>query len=79
MASSLPTRERGLKCVRRPFHGAVDQVAPHAGAWIEIPGSNPGRADTHVAPHAGAWIEISCHQADLQSGESLPTRERGLK
>ena len=51
-------RVRGLKflvlvnIVKLPF------VAPHAGAWIEIPSAGEYRKITLVAPHAGAWIEI---------------------
>ena len=33
-------------------------VAPHAGAWIEIQGHKDKQAYQGVAPHAGAWIEI---------------------
>ena len=33
-------------------------VAPHVGAWIEIPMVVPIATDDAVAPHVGAWIEI---------------------
>ena len=33
-------------------------VAPHAGAWIEIPSRGVDGQNINVAPHAGAWIEI---------------------
>ena len=33
---SLPMRERGLKFVIDVHHEQVAEVAPHAGAWIEI-------------------------------------------
>ncbi len=37
----------------------MDNVAPHAGAWIEtIVKGNKGNF-TAVAPHAGAWIETA--------------------
>ena len=36
----------------------ANQVAPHAGAWIEIAGRASMCRTTIVAPHAGAWIEI---------------------
>ncbi len=36
---------------------AHDQVAPHAGAWIETVPPGEGRRRALVAPHAGAWIE----------------------
>ena len=35
-------------------------VAPHEGAWIEIPESPPECIHPAVAPHEGAWIEILC-------------------
>ena len=35
------------------------QVAPHAGAWIEIVSPTDFRSRFKVAPHAGAWIEMS--------------------
>ncbi len=34
------------------------QVAPYAGAWIEIDGYGRAWCVTIVAPYAGAWIEI---------------------
>ena len=37
----------------------VPDVAPSAGAWIEIPYSWTGNMEEQVAPSAGAWIEIS--------------------
>ena len=33
---SLPMRERGLKFFSRPGPEQFTQVAPHAGAWIEM-------------------------------------------
>ena len=33
---SLPTRERGLKYLSGAIEDAAKEVAPHAGAWIEI-------------------------------------------
>ena len=33
-------------------------VAPHAGAWIEMPSVKTISGLYSVAPHAGAWIEI---------------------
>ena len=35
------------------------QVAPHAGAWIEIRKVIVSLTKPTVAPHAGAWIEIN--------------------
>ena len=56
---SLPSRERGLKCLYQLDKHTDLQVAPFAGAWIEIFDNpftlwNPKK----VAPFAGAWIEI---------------------
>ena len=56
---SLPTRERGLKWLSRVINRVDHIVAPHAGAWIEIPKTRPCSRVLPVAPHAGAWIEIS--------------------
>ena len=80
LSMSLPTRERGLKYIQaRPTCWRL-QVAPHAGAWIEMTKEYPQRRQDVVAPHAGAWIEItSLSLSDSVIAESLPTRERGLK
>ena len=78
---SLPMRERGLKYAELIPAIAVGIVAPHAGAWIEIPGSTtPTRASRSSLPmrerglkYAGSWAGVrSCCW-------SLPMRERGLK
>ena len=34
------------------------EVAPHAGAWIEMGQPHRPKNALLVAPHAGAWIEI---------------------
>ena len=55
-------------------------VAPFAGAWIEIASANGWNMDARVAPFAGAWIEILTIQGQtVESIASLPSRERGLK
>ena len=36
----------------------MHQVAPFAGAWIEIENIDVEAALVEVAPFAGAWIEI---------------------
>jgi len=52
---SRPTRARGLK--RLPaFVPDRQEVAPHAGAWIETL-KVTAVTSAAVAPHAGAWIE----------------------
>ena len=38
-----------------------DEVAPLAGAWIEILADFLSCAHDTVAPLAGAWIEIECY------------------
>ena len=56
------------------------QVAPFAGAWIEIVCSNVVFIMPQVAPFAGAWIEIGFNTVFAPFGStSLPSRERGLK
>ena len=55
---SLPSRERGLKCMVLIAPVPSGTVAPFAGAWIEIPGVLRILNGTCVAPFAGAWIEI---------------------
>ena len=54
-------------------------VAPLAGAWIEIPTVIFYKISKIVAPLAGAWIEILWACGRRQSWGSLPSRERGLK
>ena len=56
---SLPSRERGLKFLAAFGPMRRGEVAPFAGAWIEIVISLSAASNTHVAPFAGAWIEIS--------------------
>ena len=51
-------RERGLKCLRTGLEGREPEVAPRAGAWIEIYKINVKSMTAGVAPRAGAWIEI---------------------
>ena len=62
--TSLPPRERGLKCAESRDK-RLTPVAPPAGAWIEILEKGQGIADTGVAPPAGAWIEISLAGCDI--------------
>ena len=56
------------------------EVAPLAGAWIEITAIASAIHAGTVAPLAGAWIEIVIggHIFGIP-GKSLPSRERGLK
>ena len=54
-------------------------VAPFAGAWIEITLLKYEPIENYVAPFAGAWIEISLSLSSEYPSSSLPSRERGLK
>ena len=56
---SLPSRERGLKFCSFASGTAQTQVAPLAGAWIEIAKVVLTVFRGAVAPLAGAWIEIN--------------------
>ena len=58
MLRSHLTQVRGLKLKYAKHHCSNDEVAPHAGAWIEIQILQFMRQMKLVAPHAGAWIEI---------------------
>ena len=52
------TQARGLKQQYQPSADLNQDVAPHAGAWIETTVSAaPMLPAMPVAPHAGAWIE----------------------
>ena len=55
---SLPSRERGLKCPKTRVRNYRVEVAPFAGAWIEMPVVLRSKGTAAVAPFAGAWIEI---------------------
>ena len=55
------------------------QVAPFAGAWIEITGNIVHAPSQRVAPFAGEWIEIAISEIRIDRDKSLPSRERGLK
>ena len=57
----------------------VKSVVPHAGTWIEIVIHLPLCCFKEVVPHAGTWIEIRNLRNHLNTFESFPTRERGLK
>ncbi len=47
-----------MKYVHTPPQAVFCQVAPLAGAWIEISKPSAGYLFVSVAPLAGAWIEI---------------------
>ena len=80
MFPSLPSRERGLKYNFKQRDYDFDEVAPLAGAWIEIAVRNRSDIANIVAPLAGAWIEMNLERLEKCSvQQSLPSRERGLK
>ena len=76
---SLPSRERGLKCPTCINAYDKEQVAPLAGAWIEIGTEAMAALGYSVAPLAGAWIEMAMPESVVLKEPSLPSRERGLK
>ena len=51
-------RERGLKYTSSKSSVKGIQVAPYAGAWIEIISTPKCSSVYRVAPYAGAWIEM---------------------
>jgi len=76
---SRPTRARGLKPDYVDIVKRGQNVAPHAGAWIETGLLASTSKNGKVAPHAGAWIETSNVQLIRKQKLSRPTRARGLK
>ena len=59
-------RERGLKYTPAVLLHPSPQVAPHAGAWIEILTYAATDSPAAVAPHAGAWIEIAISGSSIR-------------
>ena len=57
IATSPPSRGRGLKPAVRWLEAQIGQVAPFAGAWIETALCAFAMQQVRVAPFAGAWIE----------------------
>ena len=58
----------------------MSQVAPLAGAWIEMNLERLEKCSVQVAPLAGAWIEMyHGRMFVIRDTSSLPSRERGLK
>ena len=57
----------------------TEEVAPLAGAWIEISFFPQLFRCRLVAPLAGAWIEIDTVNHSTQLVMSHPSRVRGLK
>ena len=64
---SLPTRECGLKFLKRQARLEKRRVTPYAGVWIEICSELHACNASVVTPYAGVWIEIV---VILQAGSS---------
>ena len=74
-----PSRERGLKlCILQLIYQFVE-VAPFAGAWIEIVNLFANPFVNPVAPFVGAWIEICLYCRHRRRDQSLPSWEHGCK
>ena len=69
---SLPSRERGLKLLELLPRSLLPNVAPFAGAWIEIAKSIWFLSFWSVAPFAGAWIEIGAFVSTPDGGRVAP-------
>ena len=54
---SHPMWVRGLKLLKAADVDALNDVAPHVGAWIETLSTDGYNSLGYVAPHVGAWIE----------------------
>ena len=71
---------RGLKYIINKQIPNFLNVAPLAGAWIEITVKRALIKSLNVAPLAGAWIEIlGAYTACENQYKSHPSRVRGLK
>ena len=78
-AVSLPLRERGLKSlVRSPYSGSPE-VAPLAGAWIEIAWISFSVTAKPSLPLRERGLKCRDTASLYDFLESLPLRERGLK
>ena len=69
---SLPLRERGLKSEQHVRKIGKGDVAPLAGAWIEIVVKINISPYIPVAPLAGAWIEIVIEGIDEKNEDVAP-------
>ncbi len=63
---SLPMRGRGLKYEYIKGLEIGRDVAPHAGAWIEILSRRKNSTTTTSLPMRGAWIEMVI-RSDMQN------------
>ena len=72
-------RERGLKYDCPSYMPQWQQVAPHAGAWIEIPWSTMVVRWRWSLPMRERGLKFRRIAVDDEHVASLPMRERGLK
>ena len=70
--ASHPSRVRGLKSLIPHKPATAENVAPLAGAWIEMLISSVFSLFVNVAPLAGAWIEIVHGVPDLADPRVAP-------
>ena len=77
--TSLPSRERGLKCKRTFELDMVYKVAPFTGAWIEM--RSPWTLVPLIwsLPSRERGLKYVIRQYPTVACRSLPSRERGLK
>ena len=80
VSESPPTRGRGLKCPSIYHCRNLLEVAPHAGAWVEIIFRPPvGRGFRQSPPTRGRGLKCGDPGAMPGGCWSPPTRGRGLK
>ena len=61
------------------FLKKAELVTPLAGVWVEMSSPVITERMRLVTPLAGVWVEISGTEVSVDSKESLPLRECGLK
>ena len=77
---SLPLRERGLKWTEPAGLFQERDVAPLAGAWIEIAETARAQAErTRSLPLRERGLKFCQKICSTPEIQSLPLRERGLK
>ena len=76
---SLPSRERGLKCIGHAQKEPERLSLPSRERGLKFYGDKGLGLAYPVAPFTGAWIEISRMGRTSRGRRSLPSRERGLK
>ena len=76
---SLPSRERGLKYCGMERWERGSNVAPFAGAWIEIRCMSAASRSTWSLPSRERGLKFEKCTFEQVPKKSLPSRERGLK